>query len=338
MAIVIPRREFIAALGGAAVASLDLWPLAARAQQPERVRRVGILMIVAETDPQAHADRAAFTRELQHLGWMEGKNVRIDYRWAGGDASQLSDLARQLVDLKPDLIVTQGTPGLAAARQATQMLPIIFTDVTDPVDQGFVESLARPGGNLTGFALFEFSMGSKWLNVLTTLAPSTKQVGLLFNPPTAPYAKLYFRSVEAAARHLGIRSFTVEIEDEAGIERKLSALEREPNTGLIVLLDAFTYVHRDFIIGQAARHRVPAIYTVPFFAQDGGLVSYGVDLANEFRQAAIYVDRILNGARPADLPVQQPTKFKLVINVKTAMALGLEVPPTLLAIADEVIE
>ena len=218
------------------------------------------------------------------------------------------------------------------------MLPIVFTEVTDPVGQGFVASLAQPGGNLTGFALFEFSMGGKWLEVLKTLVPSIKQVGLLFNPGMAPYANLYFRAIEAAAPRYEIRPFTIEIDDQSGVERKLFDLGRELNTGLIVLLDAFTYVHRDFIIGRVARHRIPAIYTVPFFAQGGGLASYGVNLADQFRQAAIYVDRVLKGARPADLPIQHPTKFELVINLKTAKTLGLDVPTSLLATADEVIE
>jgi ABC-type uncharacterized transport system substrate-binding protein len=242
------RREFITLLGGAAVA----WPLTAHAQQPDVVRRIGVLMITAETDPQAQADRAPFTKQLQHLGWREGQNVRIDYRWAAGDLSHLPALAAQLVSLGPDLIVAQGTPGLAAAQQATRTLPIIFTNVTDPVGQGFVESLASPGGNITGFALFEFSMGGKWLEVLKMLAPSTKQVALLFNPPMAPYATLYFRSVQAAAPRFGIQPFSMEIDDETAVERRLSVLGREPNSGLIVLLDAFTHVHRDFIIGQLA--------------------------------------------------------------------------------------
>jgi putative ABC transport system substrate-binding protein len=328
------RRAFISLLGGAAVA----WPLAASAQQPDAARRIGVLMITAETDPQAQADRAPFAKQLQRLGWTEGQNVRIDYRWAAGDLSHLPALAAELVGLRPDLIVAQGTPGLAAAQQVTRTLPIIFTNVTDPVGQGFVESLAHPGGNTTGFAIFEFSMGGKWLEVLKMLAPSTKQVALLFNPPMAPYAPLYFRSVEAAAPRFGIQPVSMEIDDEVGVERRLSDLGREPNSGLIVLLDAFTYVHRDFIIGQAARHQIPAIYTVRVFAESGGLVSYGVNLADQFRQAAIYVDRILKGTKPADLPIQQPTKFELIINLKTAKALGLTVPLIMQMTADEVIE
>jgi putative ABC transport system substrate-binding protein len=331
------RRVFITLLGGAAVA----WPLAARAQQQgNRIRRIGILMLVGETDPQAHAELAAFTAGLQRLGWTEGQNVRIDYRWADGDVGRLQALAAQLVESRPDLVVVQGSAALASLRQATRTLSIVFADVTDPVGQGFVQSLARPGGNVTGFAMFEFSMGGKWLDLLKKLAPSTKRVAVLSNPPTptAPFAKLYFHSIAAAAPRFGIEPFSMEIDDEVDVERRLSDLARDSNSGLIVLLDAFTYVHRDFIIGQAARHRIPAVYTVPFFAEGGGLASYGVDLADQFRQAAAYVDRIFKGAKPGDLPVMQPTTFKLVINLKTAKALGLEIPPTLLALADEVIE
>jgi putative tryptophan/tyrosine transport system substrate-binding protein len=330
------RREFIVLLRGAAVT----WPLAVLAEQPDRVRRIGILMLVGEADPQARAELTAFTRELQRLGWTEGQNVRIDYRWADGDVSRLQALAAQLVELRPDLVVAQGSAALAALRQATRTLPIVFADVTDPVGQGFVESLARPGGNVTGFAMFEFSMGGKWLDLLKKLAPFTKRVAVLFNPPTpaAPFGKLYFQSIAAAAPRFGIEPFSMEIDDEADVDRKLSDLAREPNSGLIVLLDAFTYVHRDFIIGQAARYRIPAVYTVPFFVKDGGLASYGVDLTDQFRQAASYVDRIFKGAKPADLPVMQPTTFKLVINLKTARALGVSISDDLLSLADEVIE
>jgi putative ABC transport system substrate-binding protein len=327
------RREFIGLLGSAAA-----WPLAAEAQQSDAMRRIGVLMITAETDPQAEADRAAFTRELERLGWTDGKNVRIDHRWAAGDPSRLSALAAELVGLQPDVIVAQGTPGLAAARGATQTLPIIFTSVTDPVGQGFVASLARPVGNITGFALFEFSMGGKWLEVLKTLAPSTKQVALLFNPPMAPYSKLYFASLEAAAPRFDIQPFSMEVDDKDDVERKLFDLGRQPNRGLVVLLDAFTLVHRNFIVEQVSRNRIPTVYTARYFAESGGLVAYGADITEQFRQATTYVDRILKGAKPADLPIQQPTKFELVINLKTAKTLGIEVPPKLLFTADEVIE
>lgn len=331
------RREFISLFGGAAAASA-LVPIAARAQQPDPIRRVGVLMITAETDPQARADRAALLQGLQRLGWTEGQNLRIEHRWAAGDPSRLPILAAELVALRPDLIIAQGTPGLAAARGATRTLPIVFTNVTDPVGQGFADSLARPGGNITGFALFEFSMGGKWLELLKNLAPSTKQVALLFNPPMAPYSKLYFESLRAAAPRFDIKPFSVPIEDEGDVQRKLSDLGREPNGGLIVLLDAFTHVHRSFIIGQTARNRIPTIYTARYFAEDGGLVSYGADITDQFRQATSYVDRILKGAKPSDLPIQQPTKFELVINLKTARALGVEIPASLLATADAVIE
>jgi len=329
------RREFIGVIGIAAA-----WPRVTRAQQGERIRRIGLLMLVAEIDPQAQAELAAFVTELRHLGWTEGQNIRIDQRWANGDVGRLKVLATELVDLKPDLLVGQGSAALAALQQATRTLPIVFADVTDPVGQGFVESLARPGGNTTGFAMFEVSMGEKWLDLLKTLAPSTEHVAVLSNPvtSTASFGKLYFQSINAVARRFGIKPFSLAIDNEADLERRLSDLAREPNSGLIVLIDAFTYVHRDFIIDQVARHRIPTIYTISFFAEAGGLASYGVDLAAQFGQAATYVDRILRGARPADLPVQQPTKFKLVINVKTAKGLGITVPQSLLVTADEVME
>jgi len=294
--------------------------------------RIGLLMLVAEIDPQAQAELTAFATELRHLGWIQGQNIRIDQRWANGDVGQLQALAAELVDLKPDLLVGQGSAALAALQQATRTL-------TDPVSQGFVESLARPGGNTTGFAMFEVSMGEKWLDLLKKLAPSTEHVAVLSNPVTSTvsFGKLYFQSINAAAPPFGIKPFSLAIDNEADLERKLSDLAREPNSGLIVLIDAFTYVHRD-LTDQAARHRIPAIYTVSFFAEAGGLASYGVDLAAQFGQAATYVDRILRGAKPADLPVQQPTKFKLVINIKTAKGLGITVPQSLLVTADKVME
>jgi putative ABC transport system substrate-binding protein len=330
------RREFITLVGSVAVSQ----PFAARAQQAEKMRRIGILMLFAQTDQQAHADYAAFTTELQRVGWTEGQNIRIDQRWANGDVSRLQVLATELVDLKPDLVVVQGSAAFAALQHATRTLPIIFAEVTDPVGQGFVESLARPGGNTTGFAMFELSMGEKWLDLLKKLSPSTKQVAILSNPvtSTAPFAKLYFQSINAAAPRFGIKSFSLEVDDKADLERMLSDLARDPSNGLIVLLDAFTYANRDFVIDQLAQHRIPAIYTVSNFAEAGGLASYGVDLPDQFGRAATYVDRIFRGTKPADLPVQQPTKFKLVINLKTAKALGVTVPETLLATADEVIE
>jgi putative ABC transport system substrate-binding protein len=329
------RRDFIKGIVGSTAL-----PVAAHGQQAGRIWRIGLLMLVDETDPQAQAERAAFATELQRLGWTEGQNIRIEQRWANGNVNRLQALAAELVDLKPDLLVAQGSAALAALQHATRTLPIVFADVTDPVGQGFVESLARPGGNTTGFAMFEVSMGEKWLDLLKKLTPSTEQVAVLSNPvtSTAPFGKLYFQSINAAAPHFGIKPFSLEVDNKADLEQRLSELAREPNSGLIVLLDAFTYVHRDIIIDQAARHRIPAIYTVSFFVEGGGLASYGVDLAAQFGQAAIYVDRILRGTRAADLPVQQPTKFKLVLNLKTAKELGITVPQSLLVTADTVIE
>jgi putative ABC transport system substrate-binding protein len=330
------RRQFILALGGAAAAGY--WPRGARAQQADGIRRIGVLMITADTDPEAQADRAALTQALEKLGWAQGKNLDLQFRFAAGDPGRLASLAAELVAMKPDLIVAQGTPGLAATQQATKTLPIIFTNVTDPVGQGFVPQLARPGGNITGFALFEFSMGGKWLELLKSLAPWTKQVALLFNPKMAPYAPLYFHSVEAAAPRFDVQPVSLAIDDEAGVERGLADLARQPDTGLIVLLDAFTHVHRDFIIKQTVRHKIPTIFTARYFADSGGLLAYGVDITEQFRQTAGYANRILKGAKAGDLPVQQPTKFELVINLKTAKAVGVNVPPALLTSADDVIE
>lgn len=326
------RRDVFILLGGAAA-----WPAFANAQQAVLVRHVGILMITDPGDPEAQADRKAMTEELGRRGWQDGQNLKLDFRWAAGDPKRLPALVAELIATKSDLIVAQGTPGLAAAGKATRDIAIIFTNVTDPVGQGFVQSLARPTGNMTGFALFEFSMGGKWLELLKMLAPAAGRVGMLFNPRMAPYAKLYFKSIEAAAPRFGVSLFSVPVEDEQAVERGLAELEGE-RSGMIVLLDAFTHVHRDFIIAQVARRKIPTIFTARFFADSGGLVAYGADITEQFRQAAGYVDRILKGAKPADLPIQQPTKFELVINLKTAKTLGIEVPPTLLSRADEVIE
>jgi len=328
------RREFITLLGSAAVT----WPLAARAQQPERMRRIGILWIIAETDPQYAINREAFTKQLHQLGWRAGDNVHIDHRSAAADANRQRAYAAELIGLAPDLIVAEGTPGLAAAQLATRTVPIIFVNVTDPVGQGFVESLARPGGNATGFTLYEFSMGTKWLEIVRELMPSVKKVGFMFNPTMAPFSGLYFRSIQEGARTFGIEPYSIPVDDESGVGHSLSSLGQQPDSGLIVLLDAFTLHNRNLIIHQVARYRIPAVYTVRQFSESGGLVSYGVDFANQYRQAAFYADRILKGAKPGELPIQQPTKYELVINLKTAKALGLSVPPSLLARADEVIE
>jgi putative tryptophan/tyrosine transport system substrate-binding protein len=328
------RREFITLLGGAAVA----WPLAAGAQQPERMRRIAMLWIIAGTDPQAIRNRETFLKQLHQLGWRVGDNVHIDHRSAADDANRQRAYASELIGLAPDLVVAEGTPGLAAVQLATRTVPTIFVNVTDPVGQGFVESLARPGGNATGFTLFEFSMGTKWLEILRELVPTVKKVGLMFNPAMAPYFGLYVRAIQQGALTFGIEPYSMPVDDESGVERSLSTLGQQPHGGLLVLPDAFTVHHRNLIIDQLARSRIPAVYTMRLFPESGSLVSYGVDFADQYRQAAFYADRILKGANPADLPVQQPTKFELVVNLKTAKALGLDVPPTLLARADEVIE
>jgi putative tryptophan/tyrosine transport system substrate-binding protein len=333
------RRKFITLLGGgaAAVASSVSWPLVAQ-EQPGRMRRIGMLWIIAETDPQATKNREAFLKQLHQMGWRAGDNVHLDHRSAADDANRQRAYAAELIGLAPDLIVAEGTPGLAAAQLATRTVPIIFVNVTDPVGQGFVENLARPGGNATGFTLFEFSMGTKWLEILRELVPSVKKVGFMFNPAMAPYSGLYLRSIQQGALSFGIEPYSMPVDDESGVERSLSTLGQQPDSGLIVLQDAFTVHRRNLIIDQVARYRIPAVYTVRLYPESGGLVSYGVDFANQYRQAAIYADRILKGAKPGELPVQQPTKFELMLNLKTARALGLQFPPKLLAIADEVIE
>jgi putative ABC transport system substrate-binding protein len=327
------RRKLITLICGAAAA----WPPAAHTLQQEGRRRIGLLMILGENDPQAKANRDALTTGLQQFGWVPERNILLDYRWAAGDADRLPDLAKDLLAMAPDLIIADGTPGLAAVRQATQRVPIVFTNVTDPVGQGFVESLARPRGNVTGFTLFEFSMAGKWVEILRDLVPSINRLGFLYNPPMAPYSKLYLRPVEEASRALQIEFDPLPVENGAAIERALAMLAQS-QAGLIVLQDAFTAARRDLIIDRVARYRIPAVYTVRLYALSGGLISYGADFADQFRQAAGYVDRILKGANPGELPVQQPTKFELVINLKTARTLAIDVPPMLLARADEVIE
>lgn len=328
------RRDFIKVIAGSAFA----WSVAARAQQANRMRRIAILWIIAENDPQLIKNRGAFLKQLHQLGWREGENVHIDQRWSATDANRQRAHATELIGLAPDLIVAEGTPGLAAAQLATRTIPIIFVNVTDPIGQGFVDDLAHPGGNVTGFTLFEFSMGTKWLEVLRELMPSVNKVGFMFNPEMAPYSGLYLRSIERGALSFAIKPYPMPVDDESGVEHSLSALARQPNSGLIVLQDAFTVYRRNLIIDQVAQFRIPAVYTIRLYPESGGLVSYGVDFANQFGQAAIYADRILKGAKVAELPIQQPTKFELVINLKTAKALGLNVSSRLQQLADEVIE
>lgn len=326
------RREFMTVLGGAAIG----WPLAARAQG-ERVRRIGVLMGIAESDPARQSFVAAFTGALRELGWSNGRNIGIEYRWGAGDAEQIRKFARELVDMRLDLIVAHTTPVVAALKAQTQTIPIVFTQVSDPVGSGFIDGFAKPGGNITGFTNLESSMGSKLGELLKEVAPAITRVAVMFNPDTAPDRGSYFlRPVEAAAPSLHVEVVAAPVHNDAEIESAIATLV--PGTGLVVMPDVFILAHREQILALADRHRLPAAYAYRLFAASGGLLSYGTDLADLFRRAAPYVDRILNGTKPAELPVQQPTKFELVINLRTAKALGLNVPLSLQAGADEVIE
>jgi putative tryptophan/tyrosine transport system substrate-binding protein len=328
------RREFITLLGGAVVA----WPLAARAQQNGRMPRIAVLTPYSENDPEAQTWFKAFVEAMQALGWVDGHNIRIDVRWAGGVVDRIQRLAKELVDLKPEVVFAMTTPSVKAVLRETRTIPIVFTQVTDPVAQGLVESLVRPSGSITGFTLFEPEIGGKLVQVLKEIAPATARAAVIFNPDTAPYYKLYMSSIEAAAASLAMKAFEAPAHNRPEIEAAISALASEPAGGVIAMSDGFTVIHRDLIIALAARYRLPAAYPFSVFVTDGGLISYGVDLRDMQRRAAIYVDRILKGAKPVDLPIQQPTKFEFIINLKTAVALGLEVPTTLLSRADAVIE
>jgi len=330
----IRRREFISLLGGAAA----VWPLAARAQQSERMRRIGVLMAYAESDREGQAWIAAFREGLQKVGWAEGRNIRIVLRWAADDVELMQQFAKELVAHQPDIILTQNTPCTAAMLRQTRSIPIIFGLVSDPVGSGFVASFSRPGGNVTGFVNFEGSVGGKWLELLKETAPRTNRVAFLFNPTTAPFATYYLDSFKAAARTLAVEAITAPVRDVSELESAVVALTREPNGGVIVMPETFLNVHRMEVLSLAARQHLPAAYPFRFFAELGGLLSYGTEPVNNFRRAATYVDRILKGEKPADLPVQAPTKYELVINLKTAKSLGLDIPQPLLARADEVIE
>jgi putative tryptophan/tyrosine transport system substrate-binding protein len=327
------RREFIALLGGA----VATWPRAARAQRSERMRRIGVLMGLVASDPEAQSRVAVFENALRELGWVKGRNLSIEYRWAG-DGNGLRDHAAELLAMEPDLILANTTPVTAALQEQSRTVPIVFTQVSDPVGQGLVPNLAHPGGNLTGFTSFEFSIGTKWLEALKQAAPHVTRVLLMFNPQSAPFADLFLRAVEAAAPHLSVAPIRAAVRDTADVDRAFDALAREPNAGLMVLPDISMTNYREAIVALAARHRVPAIYPFRYFAVSGGLMSYGTDLSEVSWRAATYVHRILKGEKPGDLPVQAPTKYELVINLKIAKALGLTAPPTLLALADEVIE
>ena len=332
------RRDFIALLGGAGLL-LAAKARRARAQQPERMRRIGVLMSLAANDPEAQVRVAAFEKGMWDLGWVEGRNLQIEYRWAPGDAANLlRSHARELVGAAPDLILANSTPVTLALQEQGHTVPVVFVQVTDPVGQGLVASLAHPGGNLTGFTSFEFSIGTKWLEMLKVVAPHITRVALVFNPKTAPFADLFWRPVEAAASSFDVTAVSAAAHDAAEIENVLDVFAREPNGGLMVLPEVSTVNHRDLIITNAARHRLPAIYPFRSFAASGGLLSYGTDVSDVFQRAASYVDRILKGARPGELPVQGPTKFELVMNLRAAKMLGIAMPPLLLARADEVIE
>jgi putative tryptophan/tyrosine transport system substrate-binding protein len=328
------RRTFISLLGGATLS----WPLSARAQEGRRMPRVAVLTPYVESDSEAQSWLKEFVQGMQAVGWTDGRNIRIDVRWASGERDRIQRLAKELVDLQPEVIFAITTPSVKAVLRETRSIPIVFTQVTDAVAQGLVESLVRPGGNITGFTLLEAGIGGKLVQVLKEIAPKTARVAVVFNPDTAPYYKLYMSTIDVAAAAFAMKTFEAPVHNRVEIEAALSALANEAAGGVIAIPDYFTVVHRDLIIELAARYRLPTAYGFRLFVADGGLISYGVDLRDMQRRAATYVDRILKGAKLADLPVQQPNKFELIVNVKTANALGINIPGTLLAQADEVIE
>jgi putative ABC transport system substrate-binding protein len=328
------RREFVTLLGGAAAA----WPLAARGQQAERMRRVGVLMGWAESDPTTRSLVASFGEVLAKLGWTEGKNLRIELRWGNGNAARIEAFAKELVDLQPDAILGQTTPVIRALARETQAIPIVFVQVSDPIESGFAASLARPGGNITGFTTDNSTQGGKWVELLKEIAPHTMRMALLFNPETAAPLKSFMPSIQAAGSSFAVQVSATPVHTKDEIEGVIAGLALKRGGGLIVSPDPFNVANRDLIIALAARHGVPAIYFNRFFADSGGLIIYGSPFAEFFRQAAVYVDRILKGTKSSDLPVQAPTKFELIINLKTAKAIGLTVPLSLLGRADEVIE
>jgi putative ABC transport system substrate-binding protein len=328
----LKRRDFIRLLGCSAA-----WPLAAQAQQPDRVRRIGWLVGLQEEDQEARRRTAAFRQQLEHLGWTTGRNIRIDYRWLSDSIDRTETYAEELVALKPDVIVASSTPAVRVLRQKSRAIPIVFAIVTDPVSSGLVTSLASPGGDTTGFTNFEFTMGGKWLEVLKQAAPRVAKVAIIYNPKTTPFAG-YLKSIEASASLLGVELTAPGVADVTEIKPRIEVTGAGSDGGVIVLPDFFTAANHQLIIALAAQYPVPAIYPYRYFAVDGGLMSYGVNTAEEFRRAATYVDRILRGANPGQLPVQAPNKFEFVVNLRTAKVLGLTIVPTLLALADEVIE
>ncbi len=328
------RREFITLFGS----SVFGWPLTAHAQQPEPLRRIGVLSLLAETDAEAQAQDAAFRKRLNELGWVDGRNVRVDYRWAAGNVGRVQLFAKELVRLNPDVLVSITTPATAALQAETQTVPIVFAMVSDPVGSGLVASLAKPGGNITGFINIEGSLSGKWLELLHEIAPSVSRVALLFNPQTAPYAQYYLETFRSAAAAMGIAAVEASFHSAADVEAVIAKLSSENGAGLIIMPETSTALYRDTICGLAERYRVPTIYPFRIFVAAGGLLSYGIDPADLLRGAASYVDRILRGAKANELPVQLPTKFELVINLKAAKALNLTVPQSLLVAADEVVD
>jgi putative tryptophan/tyrosine transport system substrate-binding protein len=330
----VKRREFITLVGGAAA-----WPLATRAQQRERMRLIGMLLPFAENDEKTRGDLDLFREQLRQRGWTEHQNVEITIRWAAGDVGRIQTLAKELVALKPDVILGRSTPVTKAILHESTAIPIVFVVVSDPVGDGIVASFARPGGNVTGFTNVEASLGSKWVEVLKEVSPAISRVAVIFDPNASPGGGTYYlHLVEAAAASVAIKEFPTPVHDASEIERAIVSFAQEPNGGLIVLPDVTTGADRALIIGLAARHRLPAVYPFRYMVAEGGLVSYGEDVGDLYRRAATYVDRILRGEQPRDLPVQAPTKFELAINLKTAKALGIDVPLHLQQLADEVIE
>jgi putative tryptophan/tyrosine transport system substrate-binding protein len=326
------RREFIAGLGGAAAA----WALAARAQQGERMKRIGVVMAYTESDPNGQVQVAAFRQQLQKLGWVEGSNIQIDFRYAAADPSRIRALARELLGLRPDLMVSNSNLVTTILQSEVHGISLVFVSVSDPIGSGFIKDLARPGGNVTGFANFQSSMGGKWLEKLREIAPQVERIGLLMRPEPPNIG--YLRSAEAAAPSFKIKLIGLEAQSSSEIEGVVATFAGEPKGGLIIAPNVVNFANSDLIVAVAARHRLPAIYPFGFYAKQGGLISYGFDAVDQFRQGAIYVDKILRGANPADLPVQHPTKFEIIINLKTARALGLDVSLQLKQLADDVIE
>jgi putative ABC transport system substrate-binding protein len=327
------RREFITLLGGAAAA----WPLTAPAQQSERMRQVGVLMTLASNNPDAQSNIATFLQALQQLGWTDGRNLRVELRWSAGDANNVRKHASELAGIGPDVIFAAGGPSMGPLLHATRTMPIVFAAVPDPVGSGFVASLARPGGNATGFMQFEYSLSGKWVELLKQIAPSVARAAVLWDP-SIPAGIGQFAVIQAVAPSIGVEVSPVNVRDASEMEEGIATFARSSNGGLIVTASSLANLHRELIVGLAARHRLPAVYPARIYIPQGGLICYAANIVDQYRRAAGYVDRILRGEKPADLPVQAPTKYELVINLKTAKALGLDVPPSLLARADEVIE